>query len=107
MLEPIYPIATIGAGACIALAIVAIGDRAQGVDATAWLERARHPQEGPSSQTPGPWSNALAATGMHARLADLVERAGWSETPERLSAFALCLSASLGVVGAASASVMG
>jgi Flp pilus assembly protein TadB len=107
MPEPIYPIAAICAGVCVAFAIVAVGDRAQSIDAMAWLERARHPRAGPSSEMPGPWSKALAATGIHARLADLIERAGWRESPERLSAFALGLSASLAVVGAASGSILG
>ena len=44
MPEPIYPIAAICAGACVAFATVAVADRAQSIDAIAWLERARHPQ---------------------------------------------------------------
>jgi Flp pilus assembly protein TadB len=107
MPEPIYPIAAICAGACVSFAIVAVADRAQSIDAVAWLERARNPQARPGSEMPGPWSKALAFTGMHARLADLVERAGWRESPERLSAFALGLSGSLAVVGAASGSMLG
>lgn len=107
MPEPLYPIAAICAGACTAIAIVAVADRAQTIDATAWLERVRHPQQGPGSEQPGPWSKALEVTGMHARLAHLVERAGWRESPERLSAFALGLSGSLAVIAAASASMLG
>jgi Flp pilus assembly protein TadB len=107
MPESIYPIAAICAGACVAFAIVAAGDRAKAIDAIAWLERARHPQARPSSEMPGPWSKALAFTGMHVGLAGLVERAGWRESPERLSAFALGLSGSLAVVGGASGSMLG
>jgi Flp pilus assembly protein TadB len=44
---------------------------------------------------------------MHSRLEGLVERAGWNESPERLSAFAIGLTASAGVIGAASASIFG
>ena len=107
MLESIYPLGAICAGACFTFAMLAIGDRAEGIDATAWLERRRHPQRPPSTENPGPWSKALAVTGTHARLVDLVERAGWRESPERLSAFAVGLSACLSVLGAASAPMLG
>ncbi len=107
MLESIYPLGAICSGACFVVAVLAIGDRAEGIDATAWLERRRHPQRPPSTENPGPWSKALAVTGMHARLVDLVERAGWRESPERLSAFAVGLSACLSVLGAASAPMLG
>jgi len=107
MLESIYPLGAICSGACFVVAVLAIGDRAEGIDATAWLERRRHPQRPSSTENPGPWSKALAVTGMHARLVDLVERAGWRESPERLSAFAVGLSACLSVLGAASAPMLG
>ena len=107
MLESIYPLGAICSGACFVVAVLAIGDRAEGIDATAWLKRRRHPQRPPSTENPGPWSKALAVTGMHARLVDLVERAGWRESPERLSAFAVGLSACLSVLGAASAPMLG
>ena len=107
MLESIYPLGAICSGACFVVAVLAIGDRAEGIDATAWLERRRHPQRPPSTENPGPWSKALAVTGTHARLVDLVERAGWRESPERLSAFAVGLSACLSVLGAASAPMLG
>ena len=107
MLESIYPLGAICSGACFVVAVLAIGDRAEGIDAMAWLERRRHLQLPPSTDEPGPWSKALAVTGMHARLVDLVERAGWRESPERLSAFAVGLSACLSVLGAASAPMLG
>jgi Flp pilus assembly protein TadB len=107
MPEALFPLGAIGAGACFAVAIVAIGGRAHGIDATAWLEGRRQPQDEASSQWPRPWSKAVAVTGMKARLTDLVERAGWDESPERLSAFALGLSLCLAVLGAASATMLG
>jgi Flp pilus assembly protein TadB len=109
MPEQVYPIAAICAGACIAFAVVVLGDRAQSIDATAWLERVRHPRDHPGSEMPrpGPWSKALAVTGIDARLVNLVERAGWRESPERLTAFAVGLSASLAVIGCASGSMLG
>jgi Flp pilus assembly protein TadB len=107
MLESIYPLAAICAGACCVLGIIAIGDRPRGIDALAWLERRRHAEIRPSSEAPGPWSRALAITGIHARVADLIERAGWKESPERLSTFAVGLSASLAVIGGASGSITG
>lgn len=107
MLDSIHALAAIGAGGCCVVAIVAIGDRPRGVDAMAWLERRRRPEATQSIQPPGPWSRALAITGMHSRLEDIVERAGWNESPERVSAFAVGLSACSSVVGAASASILG
>jgi Flp pilus assembly protein TadB len=107
MLESIYPLAAIAAGACCFIAAVAIGDRPTDLDATAWLARGRDAQAPVSSKPPGPWSRALMMTGTHARLAQLVERAGWKETPERLSAFAVGLSACIAVLGAASSSILG
>ena len=106
MLESIYLLGAICAGACCVLGIIAIGDRAEGIDAMSWLERRRQPAESPDTATPGPWSRALAVTGMQARLENLIERAGWKETPERLSAFAVGLSACLAVVGAACGSIL-
>jgi Flp pilus assembly protein TadB len=104
MLESIFPLAAICPGACLAIAIVAVGDRPRGIDATTWLQRRRRLD---APHAPGPWSRALAITGMHAKFADLVDRAGWKESPERLSAFAVGLSASAGVIGAASGSILG
>ena len=106
MLESIYPLGAICAGACCVLGIIAIGDRADGIDARSWLERRRQPLESPGTAMPGPWSRTLAVTGMQARLEDLIERAGWKETPERLSAFAVALSACLAVIGAASGPIL-
>lgn len=106
MLESAYPLGAICAGACCVLGIIAIGDPAEGIDATSWLERRRQPAESTGTTTPGPWSKALAVTGMQARLENLIERAGWKETPERLSAFAVGLSACLAVIGAASGSIL-
>lgn len=107
MLESIYPLGAVCAGACCALAVVAASDRSQGIDAKAWLERRRDQQPPPTSDQPGPWSKALVTTGVHAKLMNLVERAGWRESPERLAAFAVGLSACLAIIGAASASNVG
>ena len=107
MLESIYPLGAVFAGACCAFAVIAVGDRAKGIDATAWLEGRRYAQPSPSTEKRGPWSRALVITGMHAKLVDLVERAGWKESPERLSAFAVGLSMCVAVIGAASGSMLG
>ena len=107
MLESIYPLGAVFASACCAFAVIAVGDRVEVIDATAWLERRRHAQPSPSTEKPGSWSRALVITGMHAKLVDLVERAGWKESPERLSAFAVGLSMCVAIIGAASASMLG
>ena len=107
MLESIYPLGAVCAGACCAFAVIAVGDRVEVIDATAWLERRRHAQPSPSTEMAGRWSRTLAITGVHASLVDLVERAGWKESPERLSALAVGLSMCMAVIGAASGSMLG
>jgi Flp pilus assembly protein TadB len=106
MLDSIHALGAILAGACFVFAVVAIGDRPKGVDAEAWFERRRHAELTPSEERVGPWSQALAITGIHERLQVLVERAGWKDSPERLLALAIGLSACTGVVGASSASIL-
>lgn len=107
MFESIYPPAAITAGACCVIAVIAVSDQPKGINAAAWLEKRRHEDAPESSKTPGAWSRALATAGINALLADLIERAGWKESPERLSAFAVGLSACIAVIGAASSSVLG
>jgi pilus assembly protein TadC len=107
MLESIYPLAAIAVGVCCVVAVMAAGGHPKGIDAAAWLGRARNAGAADSSGAPGSWSRALVSTGTHARLSELIERAGWKETPERLSAFAISLSACIAVIGAASSSILG
>lgn len=49
----------------------------------------------------------LTTTGMHQRSSGLIERAGWNESPERLTALAVGLSACSAVIGAATSSILG
>jgi Flp pilus assembly protein TadB len=107
MLESLYPIAAIAAGACCAIAAIALGDRTRGLDAAAWLQRTRGAKATDTSTPAGTWSRALAATGIQTRLSELIDRAGWNESPERLAAFAVALSACSAVVGAATSSILG
>ncbi|HVC78825.1 MAG TPA: hypothetical protein VND96_20125 [Candidatus Micrarchaeaceae archaeon] len=107
MLESIYSFAAIAAGACCVIAVIAVGDHPKGINAAAWLRRARHEDAPDSSKTPEAWSRALAMTGVNTRLANLIERAGWTESPERLSAFAVGLSTCIAVTGAAASSILG
>src|SRR5487761_36136 len=107
MPESIYPFTAIAAGACCVIAVIAVGDHPQGINAAAWLRRTRHEDAPDSSKTSEAWSRALAMTGMNTRLANLIERAGWKESPERLSAFAVGLSICIAVIGAASSSILG
>src|SRR5258708_39974640 len=102
MLEATYTLGAICAGASCAGAFIAIVGGSERIDAAAWLERSRNLPPPSSKKTPGPWSRALTVAGIHARLFDLIERAGWKESPERLSAFASGMSACLAVMGAAS-----
>ena len=107
MLESTYSLAAIAAGACCVIAVIAIGDQPNGIDAAAWLQRTRRAKASETPTTPGIWSRALANTGLHARLSGLVERAGWKESPERLAAFGVGVAACGAVIGAASSSILG
>lgn len=106
MLEPISVLGAIASGASCAVAVVAIGERTKGIDAATWLQRRRQSAGPPAAESPEPWSKALVITGIRARLADVVDRAGWKESPERLSAFAVGVSACLAVIGASSSAIV-
>jgi Flp pilus assembly protein TadB len=105
MPEPISSLGAIVAGASTAFVILALSDRAAGVDAISWLERRPRSEVLASDDSPGRWSKALDITGLRARLINAVDRAGWKESPERLAAFAVGLSASMAVIGVASSSI--
>jgi Flp pilus assembly protein TadB len=51
-------------------------------------------------------SQAMRVTGARDRLATMLERAGWNETPERACAFAIALAACLAVLGASSGALL-
>lgn len=96
----------IAAGAACGVAVFALADRRDAIDAGRWLAHRRHPQ--PASQVGPPmvWSKALKVAGIHDRLAGVVTRAGWKESPERVAAFGLAFSGCLTVLGATAASMM-
>lgn len=106
MLEPISVLGAIASGASCAVAVVAFGDRTKGIDAATWLQRRRQSPPAPAAESPGPWSKVLVVTGIRARLVGVVDRAGWKESPERLSAFAVGVSACLAVIGASSSALV-
>src|SRR5487761_186992 len=105
MLESTYTLGAISAGACCVVAIMALADRSEGIDATTWLNRRRHAEAPPATDSQGAWSTALAKTGMRPRLLEVIDRAGWNEGPERLSAFAAGFAACMAVIAAATASI--
>jgi pilus assembly protein TadC len=92
----------IAAGASCGVAVYAMTPHRVGIDAAIWLARRR----GPAGQRPGPWSRALEIAGTRDRVLNIVEQAGWNETPERLTAFAIALSGSIAVMGAAGSAAM-
>jgi len=106
MPELIATVGAIVAGVSIGAAIYAIAGRREGIDAAGWLARRRWVQSAAGAEPQGPWSKALEVTGARERLVSVVERAGWRESPERVAAFALALSACMAALGVAAASVM-
>jgi tight adherence protein C len=79
-----------------AAVVVAFGGAAQRVDAAG---RGR-------LLTPPTIARALHVRDMRARLENDLERAGWRESPERVTVFAIALSACLAVLGASTVSVV-
>jgi Flp pilus assembly protein TadB len=106
MPELIATVGAIVAGASCGVAIIAIGGRTEGIDAASWLERRRHAEAPRTAESPGRWSKALDVTGLRERLANVVDRAGWKESPERIAAFSLALWGCTAVLGAASSSIV-
>src|SRR5437588_8414522 len=73
------------AGACLATAVAGAAWSPRKAPAEVWLERRRSPQAArTSAQLPGAWRGAARRFG--AVLGPDLQRAGWSETPERLLA---------------------
>ena len=99
-----YALGAIVAGASSAFAVFAIVHRVKAIDAADWLAR-RYAQQTSGVATP-PWSKALELGGARDRLTRWMERAGWTESPERITVFALAVSGSLTVLGVAAASLM-
>jgi Flp pilus assembly protein TadB len=77
---------------------------AKGIDAATWLARRNAHQI--SEVDPPPWSKAIEVAGARDRLTRWMEQAGWTESPERITAFAVAASCSLAVLGVAFSSLM-
>jgi pilus assembly protein TadC len=97
MPEPAFVAAVLAAGALSGTAVfIAIGGATQPGDAVGkWLVRSR------SAIVP-----ALRLQQVRAALSSRLERAGWRESPERVTVFAIALSACLAVLGASTLSVV-
>jgi Flp pilus assembly protein TadB len=119
MPEAVVLFGAIGAGASCGVAVFAVAGRREGIDAATWLARRqaggpvqqqsvarRSAQPAADTQLPGRWLLAMQVARARDRLVSLTERAGWKESPERLTAFALALASCMTVLGVASASIM-
>jgi Flp pilus assembly protein TadB len=106
MPDPMTALGAVAAGASVGAAVLVIGGRRDGIDAARWLARRRYVQLVADIESPMLLSKALRATGVRDRLAAIVGRAGWAESPERVAAFALALCGCLTALGVAAASVL-
>ena len=106
MPEPVTLVGAIAAGASCVVAVLAIGERAESIDAASWLARRRDSEALATDESPSPWMKALVITGVRARLANLIDRAGWKESPERLAAFAAAVSASTAAICVSTSSIV-
>jgi Flp pilus assembly protein TadB len=96
----------IAAGASCGVAVYAIVGRSEGMNAATWLARQRRVRLEPATEAPRRWSKILEVAGARERLAEVVGRAGWKDSPGRVMAFALALSACTTVLGVASGSLV-
>lgn len=95
MLEPALAVGSLAAGAlCGGSVLIAAGGD---IEPPAWLSRRAFRSA---------ISRATRVTRARDRLATMLERAGWNETPERACVFAIGLAACLAVLGASSAAVL-
>jgi Flp pilus assembly protein TadB len=104
MPDHIYALGSIVAGASSAFAIFAIVHPVKGIDAATWLAR-RYAHQIVGVDAPV-WSKALEVGGMRDRLTRWIARAGWTESPERITALAIAISGSITVLGVAVSSLM-
>jgi tight adherence protein C len=105
MPEPMQLLGAIGAGASAAVAVFAVAGRREGIDAATWLARRRSPAPIEQLRTSA-WSTSPYVARARKRVVSVVERAGWKESPERLTVFALALASCLTVVGVAAAPIL-
>lgn len=85
------------------MAVFAILGRREAIDAAAWLAR-RQSVTLIKHQRGVPWSKSPYV--VRARFVSHVERAGWKESPERLTVFALVIASCLTLLGVASAPII-
>src|SRR5260370_31610001 len=95
MPDPIFVAASRAAGALsCAVVFIAFGGASHRIDATSRARRTARPAI----------ERALHVGDLRARLAIDLERAGWRESPERVTVFAIALSACMAVLGASKVS---
>jgi Flp pilus assembly protein TadB len=106
MPEPIAIAGAVAAGAATSTAVFAFASRRQSIDAASWLASLRAPQLNANRKRLLPLSRAVDTAGARKQLERAIERAGWNEGPERVTAFALALSLCLALLGVAATSAM-
>src|ERR1700693_229914 len=102
MPEAMVTLVAIVAGASCGVAVLAIAGRREAIDAASWLERRRFARPPSGALSPNRWRQVAGA---RSRLMRIIDRAGWKESPERLTALALAFSGCMTVVGVEAASV--
>src|ERR1700693_1125180 len=102
MPEAMVTLVAIVAGASCGVAVLAIAGRREAIDAASWVERRRFARPPSGALSPNRWRQVAGA---RSRLMRIIDRAGWKESPERLTALALAFSGCMTVVGVEAASV--
>jgi Flp pilus assembly protein TadB len=104
MLDLATAVAAGVAGASCTVAVLAVALRAPGGDAAGRLDR-RTAQRARAAGSRA-WSRGFQVRRGREWLQNLIDRAGWNESPERVTVFGIAFSSSLAVLGVAVSSLM-
>jgi Flp pilus assembly protein TadB len=103
---------SIVAGGACAVAVLAIATRDHTFDATTWLAHRARAQEPVDSEpgrnvgAPNQRSAAFVIAAAGGRLAEVLARAGWNESPERVTVFGIAVSSAVAALGVIASSVI-
>ena len=106
MPEPVLILGAVVTGSLCAVAVFAVARGGESLHLTMGWARAVGLPNASSSVRIASWAPALHGTRIREWLIVSIDRAGWRETPERVTAFAIAFSACISVLGVTSASFL-
>jgi Flp pilus assembly protein TadB len=106
MPDVVVVVGAIVAGASCGVAVFAVAGGRGGMDAATWLARRRAVRWASSTAQQATWSKTQRIAAARDLLISCLDRAGWTESPERVTVFALAFAGCTTVLGAVSASMV-